>query len=66
MSFTRAFFHGLGCTSAAIATGALSVHYADGRQVTYRSLDEMLKTLKMMRGEVGGSNGKSRSFVAGF
>lgn len=51
---------------AAVATGALKVRYADGREVTYRSLDEMLKTLNMMNAEVGGPSGKSRSFVAGF
>jgi hypothetical protein len=50
----------------AIATGALQVRYADGRQVTYRSLPEMLQTLQIMKGDVEGSSGNSRSFVAGF
>jgi hypothetical protein len=52
--------------NAAIASGALKVRYADGREVTYRSLDEMLKTLKIMQGDVAGPSGTSRSFVAGF
>lgn len=51
---------------AAIATGALRVRYADGRQVDYRSLAEMLQTLKIVKREVNGSSGTSRSFVAGF
>lgn len=36
---------------AAIATGALTVRYAD-RTVTYRSLDEMLRLLEDMKDEV--------------
>jgi hypothetical protein len=52
---------------AAIATGASQVRYADGRQVTYRTLDEMLKALKMIDGEVNPSPSKtSRSSVASF
>lgn len=39
---------------AAIATGALTVRYAD-RQVTYRSLDEMQRLLQDMRDEVNGT-----------
>jgi hypothetical protein len=37
---------------AAISEGALTVRYAD-KQVTYRSLDEMLRIRKMMRDEMG-------------
>lgn len=37
---------------AAIAQGALTVKYAD-KQVTYRSLDEMLRLRDLMRGELG-------------
>lgn len=39
---------------AAIATGALTVRYAD-RLVTYRSLDEMQRLLQDMRDEVNGT-----------
>lgn len=38
--------------AAAIAEGALSVRYAD-KSVTYRSLDEMMRILKMMATELG-------------
>lgn len=37
---------------AAIAEGALSVRYAD-KSVTYRSLDEMMRILKLMAAELG-------------
>lgn len=37
---------------AAIAEGALSVRYAD-KSVTYRSLDEMLRILKLMETDLG-------------
>jgi hypothetical protein len=52
---------------AAIATGALSVRYADGRQVTYRGLSEMRQTLQILQDEVSPPpTGSSRSSVAGF
>ncbi len=38
--------------SSAVAEGALSVRYAD-KSVTYRSLDEMLRLLKLMANELG-------------
>lgn len=37
---------------AAIAGGELSVRYAD-RQVTYRSIDEMLRILRLMKDDLG-------------
>lgn len=36
----------------AIAQGALSVEYGD-KKVTYRSLDDMLRTRQLMRDELG-------------
>lgn len=36
----------------AIATGALKARMSNGEEVTYRSLDEMRKTLVMMRADV--------------
>lgn len=55
---------------AAIAEGALSVRYAD-KSVTYRSLDEMLRILKVMENSLGLntlSNGGRRyaSFSKGY
>lgn len=50
---------------AAMATGALRVRYADGREVMYRSLSEMREVLRMMQAEAGASSGRLHS-VAGF
>ncbi|CAI8929317.1 MULTISPECIES: phage head-tail joining protein [Pseudomonas] len=49
MAFTIEQYQAL---QAAIAEGALSVRYAD-KSVTYRSLDEMIRILKLMAGELG-------------
>jgi hypothetical protein len=48
---------------AAIATGVLSVEYADGRKITYRSLREMREILRMMQPS---AEKPSRSFLASF
>jgi hypothetical protein len=37
---------------AAIAEGVLSVRFSDGRQLTYRSLDEMRRIEQTMAGEL--------------
>lgn len=37
---------------AAIAQGALTVEY-DGKRITYRSLDEMERVLRLMDAEIG-------------
>lgn len=44
----------LDAIKAAMATGALSVRYSDGRSVTYRSLAEMRATYTMIADEVVG------------
>ncbi|VVO20035.1 hypothetical protein PS712_04158 [Pseudomonas fluorescens] len=49
MAFTQEQYEAL---KAAVAEGALSVRYAD-KSVTYRSLDEMLRLLKLMATELG-------------
>ena len=38
---------------AAIATGAKKVRYRDGREVEYRTMDEMLTALTRMEAELG-------------
>lgn len=54
---------------AAISEGALTVKYQD-KQVTYRSLDEMLRILKLMKqqlGLLGNSGGRTlASFSKGY
>ncbi|WP_350649565.1 hypothetical protein [Pseudomonas sp. HY13-MNA-CIBAN-0226] len=49
MAFTIEQYQAL---QAAIAEGALSVRYAD-KSVTYRSLDEMIRILKLMANCLG-------------
>ncbi|WP_156679355.1 phage head-tail joining protein [Sphingomonas profundi] len=53
---------------AAIATGALKVRYADGREVTYRSLGEMRDILRMIQADMQGDalSGRCRTSVAAF
>lgn len=48
MAFTLEQYNTL---KEAIAGGELMVRYAD-RSVTYRSLDEMIRTLRLMEGEL--------------
>jgi hypothetical protein len=49
MAYTQEQIHTL---EQAIAEGALSVKYGD-KQVTYRSLAEMIRTLEMMKESLG-------------
>lgn len=63
MAFTTADVDAL---KDAIATGALEVRYADGRQVKYRSLGEMRQILQMMNAEANPSSTSCRTSVAGF
>ncbi len=39
---------------AAIATGATKVRYADGSEVSYRTLAEMRETLRMIQADLQG------------
>lgn len=64
MAFTQTDIDAL---KAAIATGAMRVRYADGREVEYRTLAEMREVLRMMTDEVSASAGaSSRGFLASF
>lgn len=62
MAFTIEQYQAL---QAAIAEGALSVRYAD-KSVTYRSLDEMIRILKLMANDLGfdANNGGGRRFTS--
>lgn len=54
---------------ASIATGATRVRYPDGREIQYRSLDEMQRILRMAEAEVAATSGRTlsgRTSVAGF
>jgi hypothetical protein len=43
---------------AALATGALKVRFADGRETTFRSLKEMKEIISDAEGEVAAGNGE--------
>ena len=60
MAFTQTELNTL---ERAIATGALRVRFADGREVLYRSLAEMRHLRDQMKAEVG-STAAPRVFVA--
>ncbi len=56
MAFTQAERDAL---ASAIASGATSVSY-EGKSVTYRSLDEMRRTLAMIEQELSSKNNRRR------
>ncbi|HBS81010.1 MAG: hypothetical protein CMK99_13610 [Pseudomonas sp.] len=63
MAFTLEQYNTL---KEAIAGGELMVRYAD-RSVTYRSLDEMIRTLRLMEGDLeqpGNDACRGRSFAS--
>lgn len=46
-----------------IAEGVLTVKYAD-KEVTYRSLDELLRAKRMIENELNGSGNSGRKFAS--
>ena len=44
----------------AIKSGALSVRYQDGRQITYRSTDDLIRTRDLINNEVAVAAGTRR------
>lgn len=50
----------LAAIDRAIKSGELRVKFADGREVQYRSMDELLKARALVQGEVGTSTGCKR------
>lgn len=62
MSFTT---DDLTAITSAIASGAMSVRYADGRSVTYQSIDAMLRVRDLIRadlGQVGDDAGRTHRY----
>lgn len=45
----------------AIATGELRVRYRDGREVTYRSMDELEKARRIMADDISRAAGRPRT-----
>ena len=57
----------LASLDAAIASGVLSVSTPDGKSVTYRSLDDMIRTRQAIADSLtSAANRQPASFVAGF
>lgn len=47
----------LAAVDAAIASGELTIRATDGRTVTYRSMDELLKARAVMQADMAASGG---------
>ena len=52
----------LAAVDAAIASGELSVRAADGRTVTYRSMDELLKARALMVADTAAASHRTRPY----
>ena len=52
----------LAAVDAAIAGGELSVRAADGRTVTYRSMDELLKARALMVADMAAASPRTRPY----
>ena len=64
MAYTR---EDIAKLEASMATGAMKVRFADGREVTYRTLADMRSQLATMKRDVlGAAAGLPTRYVAGF
>ncbi len=52
----------LAAVDAAIASGELTIRAADGRTVTYRSMDELLKARAVMQAELAAATPRPRAY----
>lgn len=59
MAFTT---QDLAAVDAAIASGELTIRSADGKTVTYRSMDELLKAREVMKAEIAAASPRPRAF----
>lgn len=60
MAFTQADIDGM---RRLIASGANTIRHSDGRTVTYDTLDEKLKALALMEGELAQSTSGRTTFA---
>lgn len=51
---------------AIVTSGAQTVRYSDGREVTYYSLQELLKARDLIKQAVDGQSGRVRCTLASF
>lgn len=59
MAFTS---QDLAAIEAAIASGELTIRAADGKTVTLRTMDELLKARDVIKGSMPGATGTPRAF----
>ncbi len=52
----------LAAVDAAIASGELTIRAADGKTVTYRSMDELLKARAVMQAELAAATPRPRAY----
>lgn len=52
----------LAAVDAAIASGELTIRAADGKTVTYRSMDELLKARAVMQAELAAANPRPSAY----
>lgn len=52
----------LAAVDAAIASGELTIRAADGKTVTYRSMDELLKARSVMQAELAAATPRPRAY----
>lgn len=52
----------LAAVDAAIASGELTIRAADGKTVTYRSMDELLKARAVMQAELAATHPRPRAY----
>lgn len=48
----------------AVATGVMRVRYSDGKEVTYRTTDELLRAIGVVKGEIARAAGAPRTMAA--
>lgn len=63
MAYTQQQYNDL---VAAIAEGVLQVRFSDGRQLSYRSLSEMMNLKSLMEADLGVSGAGRRRHYASF
>ncbi len=61
MSYTA---EDLATLERAVASGVMRVRYSDGKEVTYRSTDELLRAIGVVKGQLAQASGAPRTMSA--
>jgi hypothetical protein len=54
----------LAALERALASGVMRVRYSDGKEVTYRSTDELLRAIAVVKGQMAQAAGAPRTMSA--